>query len=153
MLAVVQQRNVSEAIRSLSTMESPDYVDVFTVASGVADRSQERWGPYRGRRRVPLGSGGRLEGALRPASRVAAVAGAPRRVEDRRSRRQLDQDGGELMVHDRHIVFHVDEGCVSFATFVCYDNPVAALVWPAVSIVHRRAVPGLLRAGVKRLSR
>jgi hypothetical protein len=57
------------------------------------------------------------------------------------------------MVHDRHIVFHVDEGCVSFATFVCYDNPVAALVWPAVSIVHRRAVPDLPRGGVKRISR
>src|SRR6266566_5833646 len=46
------------------------------------------------------------------------------------------------------IVFHVDEGHVSFATFVRYDKPMAALVWPAVSIIHRRAVPELLRYAV-----
>lgn len=40
---VVQQPNVPEAIRSLSTLESPDYVDGFTVASAVTDTSPERW--------------------------------------------------------------------------------------------------------------
>jgi hypothetical protein len=40
---VVQQRNVPEAIRSLNTLGSPDYVDVFTVASAVTDKSPEQW--------------------------------------------------------------------------------------------------------------
>jgi hypothetical protein len=40
---VVQQRNVPDAIRSLSTLESPDYVHVFTVASAVTDKSPEQW--------------------------------------------------------------------------------------------------------------
>ena len=40
---VVQQRNVPEAICFLSTLESPDYVDVFTVASAVTDTSPEGW--------------------------------------------------------------------------------------------------------------
>ena len=57
------------------------------------------------------------------------------------------------MVHDRPNRFHVDEGHVSFATFVCYHKPMAALVWPAVSIIHRRAVPELLRYAVKRINR
>lgn len=89
-LTVLQQRNVPEAIRSLSTMESPDYVDVFTVTSEVTDKTPEQW---------------------------------------------------------------AREGRVSFATFVRYDRPMAALVWPAVSIIHRRAVPDLLRYAVKRINR
>ncbi len=43
MPTVVQQRNRPEASRSLSTLESPDYVDGFTVASAVTDKSPERW--------------------------------------------------------------------------------------------------------------
>ena len=43
MPTVVQQRNVPEAIRSLSTLGSPDYVDVFMVASAVTDKSPEGW--------------------------------------------------------------------------------------------------------------
>lgn len=57
------------------------------------------------------------------------------------------------MVHDRPHRFHLDEGHVSFATFVCYDKPIAALVWPTVSVIHRRAVPNLLRHAVKRINR
>src|SRR5215510_7739123 len=47
------------------------------------------------------------------------------------------------------IVIEVDEDRLSFATFVHYDRPVARLVWPAVATIHRRAVPGLLRAAVR----
>src|SRR4029077_4185002 len=41
---VLQQRNVPEAMRSLSTLAKPDYVDLFTVTAGAAaDRSPEQW--------------------------------------------------------------------------------------------------------------
>lgn len=41
---VLQQRNVPEAMRSLSTLAKPDYVDLFTVTtSAAADRSPEQW--------------------------------------------------------------------------------------------------------------
>jgi hypothetical protein len=41
---VVQQRNVPEAIRSLSTLESPDYVDLFiATANGATDKTPEQW--------------------------------------------------------------------------------------------------------------
>jgi len=41
---VLRQRNVPEAIRSLSTLAKPDYVDLFTVTTGAAaDRRSEQW--------------------------------------------------------------------------------------------------------------
>ena len=37
MPSVIQQRNIPEVIRSLSGMDSPDYIDLFTVtANGAA---------------------------------------------------------------------------------------------------------------------
>jgi hypothetical protein len=36
-------------------------------------------------------------------------------------------------------------GEVSLSTFVQYDRPLARVVWPVLSHLHRRLVPGLLR--------
>jgi hypothetical protein len=52
-----------------------------------------------------------------------------------------------------HIVFQIDEGCVSFATLIRYDRRVAALIWTPVSILHRAVAPDFLRAAVKRVER
>jgi len=38
---VLRQRNVPEAIRSLSTLAKPDYVDLFTVTTGAAADSDD----------------------------------------------------------------------------------------------------------------
>jgi hypothetical protein len=47
---VLQQRNVPEAMRSLSTLAKPDYVNLFTVTtSAAADRSPEQWARAGGR--------------------------------------------------------------------------------------------------------
>src|SRR5262245_61740211 len=41
---VLQQHNVPEVIRSLSTLASPDYVDLFTITTDrAASRSPEQW--------------------------------------------------------------------------------------------------------------
>src|SRR5262249_57590611 len=43
---VFQQRNVPEAIRSLSTLASPPYVDLFTITTDRAPRrSPPPWAP------------------------------------------------------------------------------------------------------------
>jgi hypothetical protein len=42
-------------------------------------------------------------------------------------------------------VVKVDDGRVSAALFVRYDLPIAAVIWPPVSVMHRRAMPTLLR--------
>jgi len=39
---------------------------------------------------------------------------------------------------------------VSVATFIRYDRPMAAVIWPPLSIGHRQAMPGLLRLARER---
>src|SRR5207247_1137468 len=41
------------------------------------------------------------------------------------------------------IVVQVDPEQVSVATFIRYDRPMAAVIWPPLSIGHRPAMPGL----------
>lgn len=153
MLAVAQHRDVPEAIRSLSAMESPDYVDAFTVASAVTDKSPEQWARAAVEGVSPWGRlvAWRVLCGLRLESQPSPEHLAGWRIADRGDGWIRMEASSWFMT--AHIVFHVDVGRVSFATFVRYDNPVAALVWPAVSIVHRRAVPDLLRHAVKRVDR
>jgi hypothetical protein len=148
---VVQQRNVPEAIRCLSTLDSPDYVDHFiATASGATDKTPVQW------------AGAAVEGVYPWARLIVWRVLCGLRLEPRPSPDYLAgwriADRGDSWIRIEasswfmtvHIVFHVDEEHVSFSTFVCYDKAMAALVWPAVSIIHRRAVPDLLRYAVKR---
>jgi hypothetical protein len=48
-----------------------------------------------------------------------------------------------------HLVLEVDDRHLSVATFICYDRPMAALVWPPLSAAHRFLMPGLLRHTVR----
>lgn len=46
-------------------------------------------------------------------------------------------------------VVRVDDAQVSLALFVSLDRPLAHLVWPPVSRLHRRGVPIMLHQAVK----
>jgi hypothetical protein len=48
------------------------------------------------------------------------------------------------VAHDRSRR-QADEEQVSLGLFVRYDRSIAALVWPPVSVMQRRAVPVILR--------
>jgi hypothetical protein len=48
-----------------------------------------------------------------------------------------------------HAVVQVEDLQVSVALFVRYDRPIAALIWPPVSVMHRRAVPVMLREALR----
>jgi hypothetical protein len=48
-----------------------------------------------------------------------------------------------------HIVVHVEDGRLSFATFLRYDRWPAALVWGPVSLIHRQVVLTLVRSAVR----
>lgn len=50
-----------------------------------------------------------------------------------------------------HVVIHVDEGQVSFASFIRYDRRLAAFVWPPVSLIHRQVALALVRRGIRAL--
>ena len=150
---VVQQRNVPEAIRSLSTLESPDYGRCLhgcgrrhgQVAGAVGRATVEGVSPW-ARFVVWRGLCGlRLE----PRPSPDYLAGW--KIADRGDSWIRMEASSWFMT--AHSVFHADEGHVFLATFVRYDRPMAALVWPALSIGHRRAVPDLLRYAVKRINR
>ena len=87
MPSVTQQRTIPEAIRSLSGMDSPDYIDLFTVATNeAADASPERWS--RTALEDVAGLGGQFiwRGVLGLRLKSRALDGAGGRMEDRRSR-------------------------------------------------------------------
>src|SRR5207247_1749306 len=65
------------------------------------------------------------------------------KIADRGDRWIRSEAGSWFMT--AHIVVQVDDGQLSVATFVRYDRPIAALVWPPLSAGHRLAMPGLLR--------
>jgi hypothetical protein len=147
---VRQQRNVPEAIRSLSTMANPDYVDVFSAtASGTPDRSPEQW------------ARAGIEDAAGPAGQFVWRELLGLRLERRPSPDHVGgwkiADRGDSWVRleaaswflTAHIVVQVDDGQVTVATFIRYDLPVASVVWPPLSIGHRRAMPGLLRRAAR----
>lgn len=53
-----------------------------------------------------------------------------------------------------NMVFTLEDSRACFATFIRYEQPVAALTWGAtVSRVHRRVAPGFLVGGLSRLRR
>ena len=123
---VLRQRNVPGAIRSLSTLAKPDYVDLFTVATvAAADRSPEQWA------RAAIEDAAGLAGQF--IWRV--VLGL--RLEQRPS---LDHVGGwKIGDRDDNWVRLEAASWVSVATFIRYDRPMAAVIWPPLSIGHRQA--------------
>lgn len=48
-----------------------------------------------------------------------------------------------------HVVMHVDQGRISFASFVRYDRLFAAFVWPPVSLIHHQVALALVRSAVR----
>jgi hypothetical protein len=135
-------------------MARPDYVDLFTVAtSGASSTSPEQWA------RVGVEDSGGL--AAQFVWRVLCGL----RLEPRASRDDVGgwkiADAGDRWIRleaaswfmTAHIVFHVDDGQVSMATFIRYDRPFAALIWPPLCAGHRMAVPGLLRDAAARIQR
>jgi len=150
---VFQQHDVPAAIRSLSSLPRVDYVDLFTVVTdGAAGGSPEQWA------RAGLEEAAGVAGQfvwrvlcglrLEPQPSPDHVAGW--KIADRGDGWIRLEAASWFMT--ARIVVQVDAGQVSVATFIRYDQPVAALVWPALSIGHRQAMPGLLRNTVKAMA-
>jgi hypothetical protein len=149
---ILQQRNVPEATRSLSTLTKQDYVDLFVLTThAAADRSPERWA------RAGVDEAAGLAGQF--VWRVLLGLRLPRRSSpDHVAGWRIVGRGDCWIVLEAaswfltaQIVVHVGDREVSIATFVQYDRPVAALVWPPLSAGHRRAMPGLLRHAARRI--
>jgi hypothetical protein len=138
--------NIPDAIRGLDTLARLDYVDLFTATtSGTTDESAEEWA----RAALEETPTGRSAPAL---WRLLGVRLGPTPSPDYVQGWTI-ADRGEDWIRieatswfmTAHAVVHVDDGHVSLALFVRYDRPIAALIWPPVSVMHRRAVPVMLR--------
>ena len=150
MPTVFQQPNVPKTIRSLSTLDSPDYVDLFTVTTdGAAGRSPEQWA------RAGIEDAAGLAGqfvwrvlcGLRLRRRPSPDYVGGWKIADRGDNWIRLEAASWFMT--AHIVVQVEVGQLSLATFIRYDQPMAALVWPPLSAGHRLAMPGLLRQTVR----
>lgn len=153
MSAVRWQRGVPESLRALGALEGADYEDVVTGAvSEIPDMTPEQRvqatlkGMPRGLllvlpwiQRMALGL--RLE--LRPSPDHVLGWKIAERAEN-----WIRIEAASWFLTG-HVVMHVEDGCLSFATFVRYDRLPAALVWPPVSLIHRQVALALVRSATK----
>lgn len=150
MPTVFQQHNVPEAIRSLSTLANPDYLDLFTVTTdGVVGRSPEQWA--RAAVEDAAGRGGQFVWrglcGLRLERRSSPDYVGGWKIADRSDSWIKLEAASWFMT--AHILAKVDDGQLSVATFIRYDRSIAALIWPPLSAGHQLLMPGLLRQTVR----
>lgn len=154
MPSVIQQHNIPEQISFLSGMDSPDYIDLFTVTTtGAGAISAEEWA--RTAIEHVAGQGGQFiwRGVLglRLKSRPFTERVGGWRIADRgREWIRLEASSWFLTAH---LVIRLDAEHLSVGTFIRYDRPIAAVIWVPASAVHRRLMPGLLHQTVRRQAR
>ena len=142
---------VAKAIRRADTLARPDYVDCVTAtAVGAIDKSAEEWARAL-LEDTPTGRSApslwRLLGLrLGPTRSTDYVQGW--KIADRADDWIRIEATSWCMT--AHAVVRVDDRQLSLALFVRYDRRIAALIWPPVSVMHRRAVPVMLRQALKR---
>lgn len=148
--AVIGLRDVPEGIGRVNTLANPDYVDVFTIASREAkDHSPEEWARA-ALENTPTGRSAPLlwqSIGLRLGPRPSSQHVQGWTITGR------DQDWIRLETSSwfmtANAIVKIDDDQVSAALFVRYDRPIAAVIWPPVSVMHRRAMPTLLRQALK----
>jgi hypothetical protein len=148
-VTAVGVRNVPDVIRRLDTLAAPDYADVFTaVTSRARDRSAEAWARAV-LEETPIGRSApalwRLLGLRLGPPSSTHVQGW--RIADRGDDWIRIEATSWFMT--AHAVIHVEDGQVSVALFLRYDQPIAGVIWPPVSVMHRRGVPVMLRQALR----
>ncbi len=145
-------REVPDAIRALGALANADYADIVTASVSETPAAPEQLvhaalkGIPRGLlffvpfvQRVVLG----LRLQLRPSP-------------DRLLGWEIVERGENWIRIEAsswfltgHVVMHVDEGRLSFASFIRYDRRLAAFVWPPVSLIHRQVALALVRSAIR----
>jgi hypothetical protein len=63
----------------------------------------------------------------------------------------IDRQANSITIESRswyltsRLLFQTEEARVKLSTYVRYDRPIAKVLWPPVSILHRQILPRLLR--------
>ena len=145
-VTVVGVANISEEVRSLAALEDANYADLFTATTDLAAVwSAECWA----RALLEDTSAGRSAPVL---WRLLGLRLGPTPSTEYVQGWKIADDGhGWIRIETAsrcmtaHAVVAVEGRRVSLALFIRYDRPEAALIWPGVSVLHRRGVPVMLR--------
>lgn len=150
--SVIGTRSIPASARGLSSLGDIDYADQFTLVTDV-EATPEQWAramfgdvPSAAERfiwRDLLGV--RLRRGRSPATVAGWLIGG--RGDD-----WIRLDAGSWFLSGNLLVTTAG-GRVSLATFLRYDRFPGRVVWPPLSGVHRRVVPGVLRAAAARVAR
>jgi hypothetical protein len=150
--STVGTHNIPESVRALSSLPDIDYADHFTFSTDAdADATPEQWA------RAMFGNvptvaelliwRGLLGLRLSPARSPATVAGW-----------QIAGRGDDWIRLEAaswfltaNLLVQTADGRVSLGTFLHYDRRLGHGVWPPLSVIHRRLVPGLLRNAAARI--
>jgi hypothetical protein len=148
--SAVGKHNIPESVRALSSLPDIDYADQFTI-SADADATPEQWAramfgdvPSVAEQLIWRGLlGFRLSQGRSPAT----VAGW-----------QIGERGEDWIRLEAvswfltgNLLVRTADGRVSLGTFLHYDRRLGHGVWPPLSAIHRRLVPGLLRDAAARI--
>jgi hypothetical protein len=150
MADMVMREQVPGSARACSSMPDPDYADLFTLSTGT-EATPEQWA------RAMFGNvpsaaevliwrvllGLRLTRGRSPATvagwRIGGRGPDWIRLETR------------SWFLTANLLVQTADGRVSLATFLSYDRFPGRWVWPPLSAIHRRLVPGVLLAAGHRL--
>lgn len=150
---VARRHDIPKAIRALDVLPS-HYLDITTETVNPAlEASPERWAraSLEDASAVGRSVAWRALLNLRLKSGLSSDHVAGWKIVDRGAKWIRLEASSWFMT--ANIVFHEEDGQVSFATYIRYDNPIAKIVWTPVSVIHRRLAPDVLRAGVRRVER
>lgn len=147
----VGTHRVPASVRALSSLPDIDYADYFTLATD-AEATPEQWAralfgdiPSAAELliwRVLLGL--RLSRGRSPATVAGWRVGG--RGED-----WIRLEAASWFLAG-NLVVQSAGGRVALGTFLRYDRWLAHVVWPPLSAIHRRVVPGLLRDAAARVA-
>jgi len=146
------RREVPEAIRSLGALANTDYADIVTATINETPAEPEQL-IHAALKGVPRG----LLFFIPFVQRVFLGLRLKLRPSPDRLLGWKIADRGENWIRIEaaswfltgHVVMHVDEGQLSFASFIRYDRQLAALVWPPVSLIHRQVALALVRSAIR----
>jgi hypothetical protein len=149
--SLVGVHEVPDAVRSLTTLTDPDYVDLFTVTTATASgRSAEQWA------RAVLEQAPLSRRNARRLWRLMGLRlGPPHSADHVQGWRIAARGDNWLRVETASWYLTAQAVClvegtqVSVSLSLRYDRPVAALVWAVVAGPHQRAVPVMLRQAVE----
>lgn len=141
---------VPATVQARSSLSRIDYVDLFTLDTDVT-ATPEQWAramfgdvPDAGEILIWRGLLGLRITRTKSPDTVAGWRIAERGADWLR----LETQSWFLTAN---LVVRAADGQVSLATFLRYDRKLGNLVWPALSAVHRRLTPGVLRDAVAKL--